>query len=73
MIGLQEMLLQTNGEQIYLLPAWPRDWDVDFKLLAPYQTTIEGSVRNGKLVDLAVTPEKRREDIINLWESTLEV
>ncbi|MDB5079985.1 MAG: six-hairpin glycosidase-like family protein [Chloroflexi bacterium] len=72
MIGLQEMLLQTNGEQIYLLPAWPRDWEVDFKLQAPHQTVVEGSVRNGKLVELVVTPEKRRADIINLWESKLD-
>ncbi len=72
MTGLQEMLLQTNGEQIYLLPAWPHDWDVDFKLQAPYQTVIEGSVRNGKLLDLAVSPEKRRDDIINLWETKLD-
>jgi|GEM_PF-2627680 len=35
MIGLQEMLLQTIGDQIVLFPAWPKDWAVDFKLHAP--------------------------------------
>jgi hypothetical protein len=49
MIGLQEMLLQTDGEKIYLLPAWPKDWDVHFKLHAPYQTTVEAIVKDGKL------------------------
>ena len=29
--------------QILLLPAWPNEWDVDFKLHAPYKTTLEGT------------------------------
>ena len=41
-IGLGEMLMQTVGDKIILLPAWPRDWDVDFKLHAPKQTIVEG-------------------------------
>ena len=32
MSALQEMLLQTNGRKIYVAPAWPKEWDVDFKL-----------------------------------------
>lgn len=72
MTGLQEMLLQTNGEAIYLLPAWPRDWDVDFKLHAPAQTVVEGRVRNGKLETLTVTPPERLADVVNLWEMPLE-
>jgi hypothetical protein len=60
MIGLQEMLMQTDGRNIRLLPAWPKDWDVDFKLHAPQQTVVEGSVRAGKIVKLNVTPEARR-------------
>ncbi len=61
---LQAMLLQTDGNQIFLLPAWPRDWDVDFKLHAPAQTVVEGVVRAGKLETLRVTPESRRADVI---------
>jgi hypothetical protein len=72
MIGLQDMLMQTNGASIYLLPAWPREWDVDFKLHAPYDTVVAGHVRNGKLVELMVTPEQRRSDVINLWEAPAE-
>src|SRR5690606_23580707 len=41
MIGLQEMLMQTVDDKIYVLPAWPTDWDVDFKLHAPDNTTVE--------------------------------
>jgi len=64
MIGLQEMLMQTDGTVIRLLPAWPESWDVDFKLHAPYQTTLEGRVRGGKVENLQVTPEERRQDVI---------
>ena len=63
MVGLQEMLLQTDGKRLLLLPAWPPDWDVDFKLHAPEQTTVEGQVRGGKLVNLLVTPVLRRADV----------
>ena len=64
--GLQQMLLQTNGKKILLLPAWPAVWDADFKLHAPYNTTVEGKVRGGRLVDLVVTPAERRKDIVEL-------
>jgi hypothetical protein len=59
----QSMLLQTDGRKILLLPAWPKDWNVDFRLHAPYQTVVEGSVRGGQIVDLKVTPENRRQDV----------
>jgi hypothetical protein len=63
MIGLQEMLMQTAGEKIYLFPAWPEGWDVEFKLHAPYNTIVEGQLTGGKLTGLAVTPESRKKDI----------
>lgn len=67
MVGLQEMLLAPQpspGGKIHLLPAWPRDWDVVFKLRAPGSTTITGEVAGGKLVQLIVTPDERRRDIV---------
>jgi hypothetical protein len=66
MIGLQEMLLQTDGKKIYLFPAWPKNWDVDVKLHAPYNTTIEAVLKNGQLESLIVIPESRRSDVENL-------
>ena len=63
MIGLQEMLMQTIGNRILLLPAWPPDWDCDFKLHAPHQTTVQGKVRAGKVTDLHVTPVNRSADV----------
>lgn len=66
MIGLQEMLLQTNGKKIYLFPAWPKNWDVHFKLHAPYNTTVEATVKDGKVVSLIVLPKEREKDVVNM-------
>jgi len=60
----QLMLMQFEGKKIFLLPAWPKNWNCDFKLHAPYQTVVEGKVVNGKLEDLVVTPASRRADVI---------
>ena len=66
MIGLQEMLMQVDGKKIFLFPAWPKDWNVHFKLHAPYQTTVEGTLKDGKLIDLKVLPESRKADVMNM-------
>ncbi len=63
MLALQRMLLQYDGNKIRLLPAWLEQWDVDFKLHAPKNTTITGQVRNGRFVELDVTPQSRGKDI----------
>jgi len=64
MKALQAMLLQADGRTIHLLPAWPRDWDVAFRLHAPYKTTVEGEVRGGEVRSLTVTPPARRGDLV---------
>ena len=64
MIQLQEMLMQTYGKKILLFPAWPKDWDVNFKLHAPFNTMVEGVLKNGKMESLKVTPEFRRRDLM---------
>jgi hypothetical protein len=66
MIGLQEMLLQTDHKKILLFPAWPKEWNVKFKLHAPYQTVIEGCLKDGKLIELNVYPRERAMDIKNM-------
>jgi hypothetical protein len=60
---LQAMVLQPDGRAIHLMPAWPKDWNVDFKLHAPYNTTVEGSYIHGRFERLAVTPAGRRNDV----------
>ena len=66
LMALQCMLLQADEGKIQVLPAWPPEWDVEFKLHAPRQTTVEGTVRGGKLVAIEVTPEPRRADVVVL-------
>jgi hypothetical protein len=63
-VGLQEMLMQTIGRKIRLFPAWPKDWDVDFKLHAPYNTVVEGRLKDGEFTLVNVTPPEREKDIV---------
>ncbi|HEV2293096.1 MAG TPA: DUF5703 domain-containing protein [Tepidisphaeraceae bacterium] len=65
-LALQCMLMQCEGSRIILLPAWPTDWDAEFKLHAPLRTTVEGKVVSGKIVDLRIAPAERAKDVI-VW------
>jgi hypothetical protein len=64
MITLQLMLMQCDGKRIQILPAWPGDWTADFKLHAPYQTTVEGHVEHGKVTKLKVVLGHRAKDVV---------
>lgn len=66
MIGLQEMLMQTFDDKILLFPAWPKEWDVDFKMHAPHNTTIEVRLKDGEIEKLVVNPTEREKDVIVL-------
>ncbi len=68
MIALQDMLLQTNGDAINLLPTWPKEWDVHFKLHAPNNTTVECKLEKGEIKLLKVIPEERTKDVNLLLE-----
>lgn len=65
MIGMQEMLLQEADGKILLFPAWPKDWDVHFKLHATGQTTVEAVLKGGTVVGLTVLPKEREKDVVN--------
>lgn len=69
MIGMQEMLLQEVDSKIYLFPAWPKEWNVHFKLHATQNTTVEVSLEDGRIVDLKVFPKSRMNDIVNCLEN----
>ena len=61
---MQEMLLQSGEDgfenaTIVLLPAWPCNWDVQAKLWAPGNTSVEFSYANHTLLSLAVNPPAR--------------
>ncbi len=64
MIGMQEMLLQEVGDKLYLFPAWPKDQPVKFRLHASRGTTVEAEMRNGRVVNVLVTPKSRQQDVV---------
>ena len=64
MTTTQLMLMQCEGEIIRLLPAWPPAWNAEFKLHAPANTIVSGTVKDGRLVRLDVTPAARRKDVV---------
>jgi len=61
--ALQRMLVQEAGDKILLLPAWPADWDADFKLHLAKETVISGKVVGGKLTDWNIEPTARKDDV----------
>ncbi len=63
MIALQRMLLQYDNDKIYLLQAWPKDWDVEFKLVAPQNTVVEGEIKNGKIENIKIIPTLQEKDL----------
>ncbi len=50
MLALQYMLLQENGESVLLLPAFPKKWNVNFKLHTYGKSIVTAEWRNGKSV-----------------------
>jgi hypothetical protein len=54
----------VRGDAIRILPAWPAEWDVSFRLHAPKNTTVEVDYRGGKIEKLKVTPSSRRADVV---------
>ena len=62
--ALQRMILQDVGDKIVLLPAWPIEWNCKFKLYAKKNTIVEGEISDGKLINLKVMPQERREDVV---------
>ena len=62
--ALQRMLVQEAAGKILLLPAWPTDWDADFKLHLENSTTITGKVIGGKLTNWTIEPASRKKDVV---------
>lgn len=58
MIGLQEMLMQAVGDTVYLFPAWPKEWNVRFKLHAPKGATVEAELKDGKVTMMKYNTNK---------------
>jgi hypothetical protein len=64
MKALQAMIMQIDGDRIFILPAWPEAWNLRFRLHAPRHTLVEGQYENGALTSLTVTPPERRADVV---------
>jgi len=62
--ALQRMLVQEARGKILLLPAWPGDWDADFKLHLEGRTVIRGTVEAGKLTTWSIAPPERKADVV---------
>lgn len=58
MIGLQEMLLQESPDGTPILfPAWPREWNVSFRLRATGGRVVEATMNGGRITSDCKTPE----------------
>lgn len=64
----QVLLMQTEGRRIWLRPAWPKEWNARFRLHAPYDTVVQGEIRDGEMIGLSVTPASRRADIVDMGQ-----
>ncbi len=62
--ALQKMIMVCDGTNIMLLPAWPAGWNAIFNLNAPYNTTVQGTITNGVVTNLTVTPSSRLANVI---------
>ena len=63
-VAFQRMLAQeSHMGKIYLFPAWPAQWDVDFKLHLSKGTVVTGQVKDGKIVMWDITPPARKADV----------
>lgn len=64
-VALQRMLIQEGKDgKILLLPAWPANWDADFKLHLNGGGTLTGTVKDGKLLTWDIAPADRRRDVV---------
>lgn len=58
------MLVQEAGGKIHLLPAWPANWDTDFKLHLEGKTVLTATVKDGKLQKWDILPASRKQDVV---------
>ena len=54
---LQLMVLQCNAGDVQVLPAFPENWNVKFRLYAPHNTMVECEYLNGKMTLCKLTPQ----------------
>jgi hypothetical protein len=65
--ALNWMLLQPADDSagtMVLLPTWPCEWDVSFKLWGPLNTTVEVVYAAGVVKSAVVTPAAREKNVV---------
>ena len=50
LMTLQDMVMQAYGDKVYMLPAFPKEWNVKFKLFVPGGNSLTGEYRQGKWI-----------------------
>lgn len=63
LMTLQDMILQSYDNLVYVLPAFPRDWDVSFKLYTFENNPVSGTFREGKWVHKPSLGKKSRQKV----------
>jgi len=66
MTTIQEMVMQCYDSSIYLLPAFPKDWNVCFKLAVPGKTFVSGEYSDGKWISEPKTEKQSGHSIIKM-------
>lgn len=64
LMTLQEMVMQAYDNKVYVLPAFPKDWDVKFKLYVPGDNSITGEYKEGKWMKKPVLRGKTKQKIV---------
>ena len=64
MTTLQDMVLQTYDKGIYVLPAFPKEWNVRFKLRTFDGNSVSGRYEDGKWIEKPKTDRKASRKII---------
>ena len=66
-VALQRMLVQEDEDgKLFLFPAWPDNWDVDFRLHVSGKAIVTGRVKNGKVERWDITPASRKKNAVLL-------
>lgn len=63
LMTLQEMILQSYGNSVYVLPAFPKDWDVSFKLYTFGENPVSGVYLQGKWLQKPRLEKKSKQKV----------
>lgn len=60
MITINAMLLQYENDNLFILPTFPKNWNVDFKYNLPGKTKLIFSYKDGKVKKIIFTPPTKK-------------